>query len=343
MHHTPQLVIDALLATIASLPPRRIAEAEAALATARRRAEAVVEIDAVGLARPCCPHCGGQERSSWGSTRTGMRRWRCKACARTWTGRTGTPVARIHRPGLLIELVRNMFEADKPWSCRMAAKELGISRHTAWRWRMSILRELPSEREGALAGIIEADEARQRESRKGSREWVRHRANQNAHTKPPRERWSFYLRRGASVKAPPGGWRAWDRNLLAATDRSGHRAFEALANMSLPVVSAALLPVMASDAVLCTDGHLTYEQMAKRNRIPFFGLNGGRRSRSTPKSHHINTVNALIGRYRVFVRPFRGPATKNLVAYGRWHAARENSDRTYLSVFRHLSGANTLC
>lgn len=56
MHNTPQLVIDALLASIATLPPRRIAEAEAALAMAHQRAEAVVEIDAPGSVRPC-PHC----------------------------------------------------------------------------------------------------------------------------------------------------------------------------------------------------------------------------------------------------------------------------------------------
>lgn len=342
MHHTPQLVIDALLAAIASLPPRRIAQAEAALATARQRAEAVVEIDGACPERPC-PHCGGQERSSWGSTRTGLRRWRCKGCARTWCGSTGTPMAQVRRPDLLLELVRNMFEAEKPWSCRLAAKELGVSRHTTWRWRMAVLRALPPERKGALAGIVEADEARQRESRKGSREWVRYRANQAAHAKPPRQPWASYLCRNATVKAPPGGWRAWDRNLLAATDRSGHRVFEAVADMSLPVVSASLLPVMAPDTVLCTDGHLTYECLAKANRIPFFALNGGRRSRNTPKSHHINTVNALIGRYRTFIRAFRGPATKNLVAYGRWHAARDNADRNYLSVFRHLSGANTLC
>lgn len=208
---------------------------------------------------------------------------------------------------------------------------------------MAIIGELPSEKKGALAGIVEADEARQRESRKGSREWARYQSNSTAHPKPPREPWAFYLSRNAALTRPPGGWRAWHKNLLAATDRSGHRAFEAVANVSLPSISAALLPIMAPDAVLCTDGHLTYEQLAKATQIPHFALNGGKRSRRTPKTHHINTVNSLIGRYRVFIGPFCGPATKYLTAYGRWYAARENSDRNYLSIFRHFSGANSLC
>ena len=130
--------------------------------------------------------------------------------------------------------------------------------------------------------------------------------------------WGFYISHNATVKAPPGGWRAWNKNLLAATDRSGHRAFEAIPD----VMSAGGLPrhfcsVMALDAVLCTDGHLTYETFAKVTKIPHFALNGGRRSKSTPKTHHINTVNALIGRYRTFIKPFCGPATTNLTAYGQ--------------------------
>jgi len=64
-------------------------------------------------------------------------------------------------------------------------------------------------------------------------------------------------------------------------------------------------------------------------------------------SHHINTVNALIGRFRAFMQPFCGPASRNLAAYGRWHAARDNADRSYSDALRLLlaSGpcANTVC
>jgi len=109
---------------------------------------------------------------------------------------------------------------------------------------------------------------------------------------------------GGSAIAPPGGWRAWKKKLLAATDRAGHRAFEAIADAGQAAICGALLPVMVPDAVLCTDGFVTYERIAKDARIPHFALKAGRRTERTPRSHHINTVNALIGRFHAFMQPF---------------------------------------
>ena len=240
-----------------------------------------------------------------------------------------------------------MIEAPQPVSCRRGAEVLGASRHSIWRWRMKIIGALTPEADDSLAGIVEADEAHQRESRKGSREWVQHRRAPAKHPAPPRLRWRDYKRRGAPCTAPPGGWRAWEKKILAATDRAGHRAFEAIADAGQAAISGALLPVMAPDAVLCTDGFVTYERIAKDEPILHFVLNAGRRTKRTPRSHHINTVNALISRFRAFMQPFCGPASKNLAAYGRWHAARNNADRSYLDALRLLlaSGprANTIC
>ena len=100
-------------------------------------------------------------------------------------------------------------------------------------------------------------------------------------------------------------------------------------------------------AVLCTDGFAIYERIAKDERIPHFALNAGRSSQRTPRSHYINTVNALIGRFRTLMQPFCGPASKNLAAYGRWHAARDNADRSHLDALRPLLASgprtNTVC
>lgn len=108
-----------------------------------------------------------------------------------------------------------------------------------------------------------------------------------------------------------------EKKILAATDRAGHRAFEVIADACRKAISSALVPVMAPDAVRCTDGFVTYERIAKDERIPHFPLYAGRRTKPTPRRHHINTVNALIGRFRAFKQPFCGPASKNLAAYGR--------------------------
>jgi transposase-like protein len=335
---------------LAHLTPHDLRQAEAMVAGARERAEAVLEIDAraePGGAAASCLRCGGGARMRWGRTRTGAQRWRCSSCHATWSGRSGTSLARVHRPDLVVALARDMIEAPQPMSCRRGAEVLGASRHSVWRWRLAVIGALAPEGDGTLAGIVEADEAHQRESRKGSREWVRHRRDPANHPAPPRLRWRAYRRRGGASSAPPGGWRAWEKKLLAATDRAGHRAFEAIADAGQAAVSGVLLPVMARDAVLCTDGHATYERIAKDERILHFALNAGRRSKRTPRSHHINTVNALIGRFRTFMQPFCGPASKNLAAYGRWHAARDNANRSHSDVLRLLlvpnHRANTIC
>jgi len=255
-------------------------------------------------------------------------------------------LARVHRPDLVVALARDMIEAPEPMSSRRGAEVLGASRHSIWRWRMAIIGALKPEADDSLAGIVEADEAHQRQSRKGSREWAWHQHDPAKHPAPPRLRWRAYKRRGASGTVPPGGWRAWERKLLAATDPAGQRVFEGISDAGQKAIFGALLP-KAPDEVLCKDGFVTYERIAKDERIPHFALNAGRRTKRTPRSHHINTVNALISRFRAFMQPFFGPASKNLAAYGRWHPARNNADRSYLDALRLLlaSGprANTIC
>lgn len=77
-------------------------------------------------------------------------------------------------------------------------------------------------------------------------------------------------------------------------------------------MAAVLLPVMAPDTVLCTDRHMTLKRSQKLTRITQLALNGRRRSRRTPKTRHINSVNSLISRYRAFIQPFCGAPSRNL-------------------------------
>jgi len=89
----------------------------------------------------------------WG--RNGAQRWRCSGCGATWSGRSGTPLARMHRPDLVVALARDMIEAPQPMSCRRAAEALGASRHSIWRWRIAIISALMPEPDGTLAGVVE--------------------------------------------------------------------------------------------------------------------------------------------------------------------------------------------
>jgi transposase-like protein len=124
------------------LTPQELRQAEGLVADARKRAEAVLEIDAradAGGPAASCPRCGGCARTRWGRTRTGAPRWNRSGCGATWSGRSGTPLARVHRPDLVVALARDMIEAPQPMSCRRGAEVLGVSRHSIWRggWRSS--------------------------------------------------------------------------------------------------------------------------------------------------------------------------------------------------------------
>ena len=330
MQQSPAQLLDFLLRAIANLPPAQIVKAEAALATARRRAEAVVEIDAVGQAQGC-PHCGNKERSSWGSTRAGAQRWRCKSCERTWTGRTGSPLARIHRPGLFIEVVRNMLDPnEEPLSCRKLGRRLGVSRDTVWRWRMVVFEELKAVLPSAMSGIIETDETYQRESRKGSREWVRHERD-NTQPKPPRKRWYEYPKR----RPPKALARAWSEPILGVVDRTGRATFQHMPNTLQPTIEAKLVPQVAPDAMVLFDGAPQYEAIAKARGLSFKVLVAGRRTKQMPKAYHLNSVNSLHSEWkRDFRGRWRGPATKYLDGYARWMVARRSTDP--LAFFRTL-------
>jgi hypothetical protein len=60
----------------------------------------------------------------------------------------------------------------------------GLDKMTVWRWRQTIICTLGSAGASDLGGVVEADEKFFRESRKGSRQWVRHQRNPINHPKP---------------------------------------------------------------------------------------------------------------------------------------------------------------
>ncbi|WP_176556282.1 IS1595 family transposase [Rubellimicrobium rubrum] len=270
------------------------------------------------------------DRQRWGRTRTDVQRYRCKGCGRTWSGLTGTAVERIHLRGQFLDTLKDMM-GDAPRSCRKLAKALGVSRHTAWRWRMRVLASLPGDSREILGGLVEADETFQRESRKGSREWVRHLRAPQIHPAPPRLRWQDYGRKGP----PQAVVRQYQMPLLGIADREGRTALLRMPDTKQPSIEAALLPRIAPDVFLLSDGAPQYGAIAKAAGLGYWMLVAGRRSRITPATYHLNTVNGLHARWKTFRRPFCGPATKNLDGYARWMLARAEG---YLPAFRRLLG-----
>lgn len=263
-----------LIKRLGDLNPAQVQDAEARITELRRRTEAITEIESRGRASGRCPHCQCSDREKWGRTSTNIQRYRCLGCRRTFTGRTGSEIQNLHRSDLFfLEVVKDMLGDRPPSSIRQLSRLLGLNKYTVWRWRMIILRALSGASSSAFAGIFEADETFQRESRKGSREWVRYQQNKGNHPKPPRRRWYEYGKKGIPMMR---GLSRWQLPILTVADRSGARRFQLVSGRSNGTIHMALAPILAPDSVLCTDGMKAYAAFAQASSIEHFVIKPSR-------------------------------------------------------------------
>ena len=75
-----------------------------------------------------CPHCGDFGIGAWGRA-NGMPRYRCKACRKTFTPLTGTPLSGLHYKDRWIDQARALISAE---SIAKAAERCAIDHTTAF-------------------------------------------------------------------------------------------------------------------------------------------------------------------------------------------------------------------
>jgi len=264
-----------LCANVDRLSVGQIRELRRKLRALDARKEILARIDARGQALECCVHCGASALVRWGSTCTGLQRLRCKACLRSFSAATGTVVARVRLPEKLQQALADML-APVPSSCRRLAARLGVDKMTVWRWRMRLLAAFDGAGARRLGGIVEADETYMRESRKGSREWVRHERDPRRFPAPPRPRWRDFRRLGLPR---PAGLSKWQIPILTLADRAGARRAERLPDRRAESLVAVLEDRVSRDAVLCSDGDGAYR---------LFAL--GARAAALPDRRHARTA-----------------------------------------------------
>ncbi|MFD2741475.1 IS1595 family transposase [Sulfitobacter aestuarii] len=316
LHHDFRRLLDAL----DDLNPAQIEDAQTKIRDLRRKTEALSEIEARTNQEHKCPFCGDERRQKWGRTPTRVQRYRCSGCEKTYSGRTGSAIGRIHRPDLFMEALRDMLGSSPPQSVRKLAKQLDLNKYTIWRWRMLVFSIIGNSSVAAtFSGIIEADETYQRESRKGSREWVRHFIDPKNTPKPPRPRWEDFTTQGLKMMR---GLSRWQLPILTVADRGGSRLFQRLPNRKSATVERAMNPLVPGDAVLCSDGGNGYKDLAAARGLEHFVVGSKPGTRVAAGCYHIQTVNSLHARYDRFIKPFCGPATKNLNGYIRWLEVR---------------------
>lgn len=178
-------------------------------------------------------------------TRTGILRQRCAACGRTSSALTGSPLCGLHHFDRFLDML-----SGQPLSCRKLAAQLQVSKDTVWRWRLRALEHLSGGSDQTFAGIIEADETFQRESRRGSREWTRHAADPLTYPQPPRLQWHRYKSGRFKMKR---GLSRWQLPIITVVDRSGKKLFERIPDCKHTTINRTLAPLVPVYAELCTD------------------------------------------------------------------------------------------
>src|SRR3954451_5541516 len=203
-----------------------------ALASASGEPEAVRLIEQAFAAAPRCPHCAATALRRWGHA-SGLRRYRCTTCRRTFNALTGTSLARLRKKACWLRYGEALAAG---MTLAKAATHCGVHLTTRFRWRHRSL-EAPVATREALAGVVEADETFFRRSHKGSRRW---RQAEGPLERRPHRRGERASKRGLSAEQVPA---------LIARDRAGHTADAVLPDREAAPIGAPPGLLSASDQV----------------------------------------------------------------------------------------------
>ncbi len=248
------------------------------------------------LSKPVCPKCGHDHIARWGSA-SGLQRYRCAACRATFNALTGTPLARLRHKDKWLEYAQQMANGQ---SLRHSAKVCEVHRNTTFRWRHRFLALPNVQKATRLVGIAEADETFFLESFKGKKHGM---------TRVPHKRGSKASKRGLSDEQIP---------VLICRDRTGNTSDFVLEKADKAHISSALKPLLAADAVLCTDSGKALGAAAREIGITHRPINLAAGIRVVGKVYHVQNVNAYDSRLKEWMIRFHGVATHYLANYLGW-------------------------
>ncbi len=248
-----------------------------------------------------CPHCQGQRVVRNGHA-SGLQRHKCRSCNRTFNALTATPLARLRYKD---KWPRQAEVLCQGLSVHQSAQALLVAPSTAFRWRHRFLQLAQGVKARVLQGVVEADETYFLRSSKGQRVQAR----------KARHRGGSGAKRGLSDEQEP---------VLVARDRSGATADFILKRAGKAQTIAVLEPVLARDAVLCTDCSGSLGAAARYLAVEHHALNLSKGQR-VQGAWHIQNANAYHARLKNWMRRFKGVASSYLASYLGWFRALDRS------------------
>jgi len=249
---------------------------------------------------PVCPKCQSGSIHKWGIV-SGIQRYRCKDCGRSFNALTGTSMARLRKKELWLEYSKALADS---LSLSQASQRCGIDRTTAFRWRHRFL-QAPSQSKACCSGITEVDETYFRESFKGKK--LSHRK--------PRKRGKEVSMRGLSAEQIP---------VVVARDRAGQTCDAVLRTRTAKEVGLRIGSHISPASVLCIEQSRILIKFAKDCGLAFETI-GTKQRRGREKVFHVQNVNAYHSRLKNWMRRFHGVATDRLSSYLGWRRLHERA------------------
>ncbi len=265
--------------------------------------QVIAVIGQIGRTQRRCPGCTCERYYRHGQA-NGLPRYRCRACGRTYNDLSGTPLARLRLREKWLDYLGSVLDSK---SVRAAARDVGVHRNTAFRWRYRFLERPRHAQPTRLSGIAEADEMFMLESQKGARTLDR----------PARRRGGRASKRGISRELDC---------ILVARDRSGQTVDAVVGRGALTAaqLERLLLPRLDRQVLLVSDAHAAYRSFARKHGIAHEAVNlraGVRVRRGLTGVIHVQNVNAYHQRFRQWLSRFRGVASRYLPNYLGWRRA----------------------
>jgi transposase-like protein len=144
-------ISEPLVERLAELSEEQRAALVAALAGKGSATEAVALMETRFAAVPFCDHCGSEQFGAWGRA-SGLRRYKCRDCGRTFNALTGTPLAQLRRRDAWLDYSHALVDRV---SLRRAADRADVSLDTSFRWRHRFLTAAKGKRFSAVSGIVQ--------------------------------------------------------------------------------------------------------------------------------------------------------------------------------------------
>ncbi len=261
-----------------------------------------VEIECAEIV--CCPHCSSKLFVKNGK-RKGAQKYKCKACCKVFTSRTGTSLHRLQKPEKF-ELYKSMM-MESYYPIKQIAKKVGISIQTAFDWRHKILsgatNEIPE-----FEGLTEMDDIWFLYSQKG------------------RKGLKYSRNRGGSKRAGDNGFQA---KLLITADRSAasDMSLVRIGRLRKADIERKVSGRFAKGCKLVSDKHRSIASFAKSEKVEHVRFKASKHTAGG--EYHVQNINNMAsGLKSVINDSLRGVSTKYLQNYANWFELRRKKIST---------------